>query len=763
MIKATFLLISLLTSIQFFGIRTSEAEESPPTIKNGNWEIKIYPKTLKVEATTKNNQSILISAGESVQSTVSLNPIQKNEIKLHYPQTQLNVSFKLIKNTLNVHLSSDLPQSVTWPKIKSQFNVKAFILPFHSGVYIPIKNNQWSSYLKGKSWSTIEQLSMPFWGILFEDHSLTYILNPPLYSELQFSNSANALAFNHQHVFTKNRKNNEFNIIIKLGSPSPIESAKQYRKWLIETKQFFSLSEKQKQVPKLERLYGAPHAYLWGALFSQHDVSNWKKFLKDFRTQAEKVEPTIGNRLWSFFNEETRKLVAETEFPSKYFRSTLARNIAEVLKRKDFIVSSDLHHSIPQSLKERIQKNSTLTEGEIHTLNCELLHHAFSDSLNAVDTWGGGISTQMIHQLKAEGFDRWCLTLGDLNSANARPQVARLVDESGYVLGPYDSYHSIHSPTEKDTWETAQFSEELYQTGAIIKADGSKRHGFQKKGYKLSPLVARPYVEKRVNQLIQQVSFSSWFVDCDAYGEIYDDYSKDHPATKFDDMKARLDRLQWISQKHQVVVGSEGGSAYAAKAIHFAHGMVTPYFGWGDKDLKNKSSKYWLGGYWPPEEPKTFFKQSPLHPRYFTFFFDPRFKLPLYQTVFNDSVIVTHHWGRGSLKFSDQIERTTLLELLYNCPPLYHLNLNEWNRQKERIKKHYSFFSPLHRKLLKLSLSEFSWLDKDRSVQKAVYGNEVELIANFSKSEFKTPSGTIKPFSLKATWLNTGETQTYEP
>ena len=118
----------------------------------------------------------------------------------------------------------------------------------------------------------------------------------------------------------------------------------------------------------------------------------------------------------------------------------------------------------------------------------------------------------------------------------------------------------------------------FYETGAIVNADGTKNRGFKKKGYHLSPLVAQPYVEDRVNGIVAQMptDFNTWFIDCDAYGELFDDYSSSHPATQLDDMNARLARIAWIRDTHKMVVGSEGGAAYAATTIHFAHGMTVP-------------------------------------------------------------------------------------------------------------------------------------------------------------------------------------------
>ncbi|MBI1928286.1 glycoside hydrolase [Candidatus Poribacteria bacterium] len=378
--------------------------------------------------------------------------------------------------------------------------------------------------------------------------------------------------------------------------------------------------------------------------------------------------------------------------------------------------------------------------------------------------WGDGVSVKMMEQFAENGFDRLWLGLDTWQGGYRYPQAVMKAKALGYLIGPYDSYHSIHHPDEPDTWETAQFDLELYKTGAVVRADGTKKRGFQGKGYHLNPIAARPYVEKRVTRIMAAVPFNSWFIDCDAYGELFDDYSELHPATQEDDMNARLDRMSWIRDTYKVVIGSEGGAAYAAPVIHFAHGMMTPVIGWGDPDLqKNKASKYYLGGYWPPDGPAVFMKPVPLKEQYRYFYFAPQFRLPLYETVFHDSVVATHQWGYGSLKFSDQMDTVELLELLYNVPPLYHLNLKEFDVHKARIKAHSAFFSPLHRELGLLPMTDFVWLTPDRMVQRTTFGNRVEMVANFGTADFNYQGDAVPKRSILAKWRDTGETQAFTP
>ena len=255
--------------------------------------------------------------------------------------------------------------------------------------------------------------------------------------------------------------------------------------------------------------------------------------------------------------------------------------------------------------------------------------------------------------------------------------------------------------------------------------------------------------------------FNSWFVDCDAYGELFDDYSPSHPATQLDDMNARLARMAWIRDTHNTVVGSEGGSAYAAGTIHFAHGMMSPVIGWSDPDMKDKTSPYYIGGYWPPEAPAIHVQQVPLKSRYFYLYYDPRFRLPLYQIVFHDSVVTTHHWGYSSLKFKNVVETLALLELLYNVPPLYHLNTARFSKHKNWIKRHYAFFSPLHRQIGGKPMTDFEWLSSDKQVQRTAFGDTVEIFANFGTERFEYEDVAIPRRSVVARWVEMGKTEVF--
>ncbi|MYC74788.1 hypothetical protein F4X10_03320 [Candidatus Poribacteria bacterium] len=734
---------------------------------NAVWDVEIFPQSLAMNVYPAGTDiTVRASVGQTGLGAAMDVSHEDNGFRWKLPERALTVHAELLKDSLTIVFIQDDPvndpQNFTWPLIENTESIRGYILPFFEGSYVPKDDITWRDFLRDRGpINTTAGLSMPFWGLDLGERTLTYILTNPFNNRIHFSETETSdLGMRVSHAFTPNWEQKTYGVRLSLGAASPVEPAKQYRQWLIENGEFVSFAEKIEKTPEAEKLLGAAHVYLWGGkLLSRYDVTDWKTFATRLSGDGK-----VAKQIWAEFSTETRKAVreiAQSTYQSHYVLRIVSRALSEQLEKPDFHNAFAWTRIPLTSETEKLlsQDVPTLSLPEIYRRNCLLLYAAFPDTLRHPDVWGDGLSVKLLEQFAESGLDRLWLGADSWQDGFRHPTAVEKARELGYLIGPYDSYHSIHHPNEKDTWETAQFDLSLYETGAIVNADGTKNRGFKKKGYHLSPLVARPYVEDRVNGIVAQMptDFNTWFIDCDAYGQLFDDYSPSHPATQLDGMNARLARMAWIRDTHNMVVGSERGAAYAATTIHFAHGMTVPVIGWGDPDMKEKTSPYYIGAYWPPEGPAVHIKQVPLKSNYLYLYYDSRFRLPLYQIVFHDSVITTNHWGSGSLKFENAIETLALLELLYNVPPLYHLNMAEFTKHKAWIQRHYAFFSPLHRYIGGKPMTDFEWLSDNRQVQRTEFGNTVELIANFGTNPFEYEGIVIPGKSVVARWIDTGK------
>jgi len=60
-------------------------------------------------------------------------------------------------------------------------------------------------------------------------------------------------------------------------------------------------------------------------------------------------------------------------------------------------------------------------------------------------------------------------------------------------------------------------------------------------------------------------------------------------------------------------------------------------------------------------------------------------------------------------------------------------------------------------------MTDFNWLTADRLVQRTVFGDEVEIIANFSHSTFTYTGKDVAAGSVLVMRRETGEARTYSP
>jgi hypothetical protein len=757
-----------LVSLALAWLCSAVAEEV--SLESALGRVVVNPATMECRFQPAGFATVNLSAPGPKALAVADLKQSPGQVEWSLPEQNLHVAFSLEHDALSVRFVASKPGSFTWPRIVDPA-IQAWTLPMDEGAFVPADDAKWIAHLVGRgALDTTADLGLPFWGLRFDGATISVVLRNPFNNELRFENVAGRLGASLTHRFTPLQKVKEYTVRFRVGGSSPIEAARHYREWLIARGEFVSLKEKIQRTPAVAKLPGAAHIYLWGQhILAADDITDWKGFAFQLETQGRAATVSPTKRLWTLLKPETQKLVSSIagsdQRPDRYIKSQVVEDLNQVLSRPDFFAEAVwADANLDPETRELAKKGpAKLGEADLCRLNSQLFLASFPGQLAPLDTWGDGVSPKMIRRLADAGFDRLWLGCDGWAGIVRRPGTVSVAEKLGYLIGPYDSYNSIHSPGTADTWETAQFDAGLYESGAILLANGQKRAGFKQKGHLLSPLVAQPYVEQRVTRLMGAFAANSWFIDCDGFGQYYDDYSDAHPASQLDDVQARVKRMVWIRDRFGVVIGTEGCSASVASTIHFAHGVMTPVIGWGDADMKNKQSSWFQGAYYPPGEPAIFFKSIPLKDEYRYFHFDPRFRLPLFQAVFHDSVVATHHWSGGSFRYRDEVKNTQLLELLYGVPPLWHLTLAEYQRRGKAMKRYYDFFSPLHRETATLPLTRFDWLTPDRMVQKTHFGDQLEVIANFRAAEFRHDGHLIPASSVLVHRPGTGTAKLYMP
>ncbi|GAB4108438.1 MAG: hypothetical protein Kow001_05680 [Acidobacteriota bacterium] len=583
------------------------------------------------------------------------------------------------------------------------------VLPVSGGVLVESSDAELLAWARRGSPWTLNQF--PVVGASYGGQMAVVIVPWPHYAELVVDERPGI-----RFVFPPGREGaTPSEIVAALVEDDLLAPARVFRQWRCTPADAggipapLPLSRKALERPAIQRLFGAAHFYLWGPmLFSRHDVrrDRWAPWAQALAGAA---EGSAAARLWQALGTDARAAFEELSAG----RGEMAWLTARAASGVDRALRD------PRWLG---QPAGTPAAGVIRR-NREMLAELFGSFLEPAATWGDGPSKTLIDALRASGIRRGVLLLSDLHAASPRPELAEYSAAAGYLMGPYDSYHSVHDPDAPpdETWETAQFDQVAYEEGRILDERGRGRPGFRGRGFHFSPIAAWPWFRDRVGGLAMQVPFNTWFVDCDATGELFDDYHPGHPATRMDDLAARRHRLEWLARERGLVVGSEEASVLVSDVLDFGQGVQTPYLGHLDPQLRDPDSPYFLGRYWPPGSPGRFFAEVPVAPSLRRPYFDPRVRVPLLRAAFGDEVVMSHHWEGDNFKFRDVVEIRELMEILHMTAPLYHLNRDSWPRRRQRILNHLAVWSPLHEKLATAPLTRFEWLTSDGLVQRTTF------------------------------------------
>lgn len=714
------------------------------TLRDAEWLVELTPETLAINITAKDHQSIQASTGGSSHQVEKLISDDKQAQWL-WDQGAYQVNAELKGSDLVVSISSQKAGELMVISQPAEAAGKGMVLPLAEGHYIPADNALWHKFLLSEmaTLNTTQDLSLPLWGIDYGDISLHWLLLNPFNNQLTFKADSNRLAMALSHRFTTLDPATPMVFILHLADSHPLAGAKRYRQWLIEQGRFEQLSDKLAMLTDGDKLLGATQVYLWGNdLLAIKDISNWPGFISVLRGNS-----PLAKQIVAHFDSEARKVLSVASAnPDGYQKKVLI-------------------NALNSGLKTLARQRWQTAEPDMHILvaGYSNLRQQVAEQFAGVlkpdsSRWGSGLSIGTIEQLKSAGLSRLWIGLGDgWEGGLWLPEAVAAGVEAGYLVAPYDSYQTALPLGVNPDWATAHLGQSVYQQCAIMLADGTLKAGFNKSGHYTDPRCVRPVLQQRITAIAQQAGFNSWFLDAYATGMVFDSYRPGHTLTQAQNAQANVDSARWVSGSLNMPLGSEDGNAVTAQGIVFAHGMQTPVIGWGDPALSDPKSPYYLGRWYPNDQPSIFFKSSLLDEPYRTIYFDPVYRLPLYQAVFHDSVVTSQHWLFDNLKLSNVSVDNQLAQLLYNVAPMFHLSASTLEARLPAMLKQDAFFRPLHQRLATQEMLTFNWLSEDRLIQETRFADGSRLLANFDSKSRQIEGYKLPPQSITA--LLNGERQ----
>ncbi|MCF7750358.1 glycoside hydrolase [Bacillus subtilis subsp. subtilis] len=690
------------------------------TVHNATWTVTVVPETLAIVATPAGQRPVTVSSGGPARGVAALDA-RDAAATWDWPEEGYAVRMRLDGSDLVLQISATRPGTLPLLRQPAAALGKAIMLPLAEGAYVPATDTVWRSFLLQHMdrFNTSQDISLPLWGTDHGAYTLNWILTQPFGNQMGFVADGRGMALTLDHAFTANDVHQPMTLMLHLGAADPLAASKRYQRWLIDTGRYEPLAGKLAALPAAERLIGAAHVYLWGnGLLAPRDVRNWPALLATLR-QA----PGLPARLRAALDTDAASVLASAgNAPDRYQQQVL---IGAINAGLDAQIRARWQTPTPD-LAVMVASYGVLRQD---------MARSFTAALQPDPAhWGSGLSINTLHALREAGLERLWLGLGDgWGGGLWHPEAVQHGVDAGYLLAPYDSYQTAAPASATTSWSTTQLGNSAYTRCAITLGNGRTKAGFQEEGHYTRPDCVRPLLRARIGALQAAVPFNSWFLDAYATGMVFDSQAPGEPMTQAENAEGNIASLRWVGETAGLVVGSEDGNATTAGGVVFAHGMQTPVIGWGDPQMHTqRTSPYFVGAWYPEEQPQVFFRQVPLREPFRTVHFAPASRLPLYQAVFHGSVITTHHWLYDSLKLTNVRADSELVQLLYNVPPLYHLSAATLPQRLPAMVRQDTFFRPLHQRLATQALVGFRWLDDARKVQETRFADGTRLVANFT-------------------------------
>lgn len=386
-------------------------------------------------------------------------------------------------------------------------------------------------------------------------------------------------------------------------------------------------------------------------------------------------------------------------------------------------------------------RNLLLSSGGIVTLqekiNANPATEALVGALHAY-SWGDGRDAAIVQRLQGLGIDRaWLGYAGGSVMSSAAVEAAQ---SAGFLVGPYDTWDNAQAPEDADT-PSSIWPGDIWPQGCVTDANGDPVIGFGGRGCYVSTaaLDAAQETNRVLDRRVQEFTsngVSSYFLDVDAAGQLFRDYSPDHPQTEHEDRARRITRMKALaaglfSNGAPIVLGSETAAGWANPVVSFSHGSSTPIFD-GIWALQREADKW--GAWWPEDRPGFFFKETELPEQLANAMFNHVYRIPLYQTVLHDSVISTDRWEMGLYKFPALVRERTLLHMLYNSPALVSLDGKVLDEHGEELARMQRFFGFLQSVGGMAPMTAFEQVDG--GVQRTVFGDgTLTVTVNFGTTE----------------------------
>jgi hypothetical protein len=350
--------------------------------------------------------------------------------------------------------------------------------------------------------------------------------------------------------------------------------------------------------------------------------------------------------------------------------------------------------------------------------------------IGSVDVWNWDMDfVSLCKEMKQMGMDRV------LWSNKATADQVRSIESLGFLAGRYDIYQDVWDPNDrKGPQYNAGFPDDLVlepsgdwmrgYASPIKRPDGSTG---QISGGVINSERGLVRAKTSIPADLEKIPYNARFIDTTTASPFREDYSTDHPLTREQDSKFKMELLSYCSNELKLVTGSESGVFCSVPDVDYFEGMISllPY--------RLPDSGDDTTGYRKPT------------PDFLRYQVSPVYRVPLWELAFHDCVVSFWYWGDASNKAPEVWDRRDLLNILYGTGPTFNFTKAMWSSQKQRMLQTYHDVCDWTRKIGYDELISVEDLTPDHLVQKSTWSSGRSVIVNMSDQTYNG----IKTMSFK--------------
>lgn len=320
--------------------------------------------------------------------------------------------------------------------------------------------------------------------------------------------------------------------------------------------------------------------------------------------------------------------------------------------------------------------------------------------------------------------------------------VAPLLQRFGYPSTQYDNYNDvldekllefIPGNRARNCDYTARRMKD-FPDGIRLLEDGTAAPAWAIRGFDgnmypqstLCPLVAAQRIKEEIPKILEKYpAYQGRFID--VYGtEFSSCYHPRHPVTPEESIQIKLDAFPFLG-KIGLMAGTEDGFEDLIDGLVYTEGLHSPSF----LRIPNSGRRF---AYIHNEEETDIEEKWMLN---------PRFRVPLWQLVYHDCLLMFPYWGDATQSSPKHIQKRILFSCLFGCAPLYSFFVKDYGQLRDHILSSYRRITAIHEKTALLPMTDYRILSDDGMIQQSVFGDRYRVTVNFSEKDYHSDAYVI--------------------